>query len=250
MNKMTEPILEIKNICRSFSENIALKNVSFSVFSGEFVVVCGRNGSGKSVLMHLIAQLDEPTSGQIIIPKSGVGLVFQDANAQILGETPMEDVAFGLKNQKFPKNEITKRAEETLKAVGLFERRFAPARQMSGGEKRRLAVAGILAMNREVFIFDEPFANLDFPGVQNVCEILKKLKEQKKTIIILTHELEKILALADRFIILEKGEIQFNGKPEDGLKLDLEKFGIRNPLVQYKSADDLFWGKMQNGQIL
>lgn len=239
---MTEPILQIKNVSRKFSNVVALKGISLEVFRGEFIVVCGRNGSGKSVLISLIAQLDEPTCGQISVPKSGVGLVFQDADAQILGETPVEDVSFGLKNQKIQKKEIKKKVEETLKSVGLYERRFAPARQMSGGEKRRLAVAGILAMNREIFIFDEPFANLDFPGVQSVCEILKKLKAAQKTIIVLTHELEKILGLADRFVILDKGEIKFSGTPEEGLKLDLNKFGIKNPLERPNSISELFWG--------
>lgn len=239
---MAEPVLKIKNVSRKFSNVLALKNVSLQVSSGEFIVICGRNGSGKSVLMSLIARLDEPTDGEISVPESGVGLVFQNADSQILGETPAEDVSFGLKNQKLPKKEIESRVEETLKATGLYEKRFAPARQMSGGEKRRLAVAGILAMNREIFIFDEPFANLDFPGVQSVCEILKKLKSEKKTVIVLTHELEKILGLADRFIILDKGEIKFSGTPEEGLKLDLNNFGIKNPLTQPKSVSELFWG--------
>lgn len=239
---MAEPVLKIKNVSRKFSNVLALKNVSLQVSSGEFIVICGRNGSGKSVLMSLIARLDEPTDGEISVPESGVGLVFQNADSQILGETPAEDVSFGLKNQKLPKKEIESRVEETLKATGLYEKRFAPARQMSGGEKRRLAVAGILAMNREIFIFDEPFANLDFPGVQSVCEILKKLKSEKKTVIVLTHELEKILGLADRFIILDKGEIKFSGTPEEGLKLDLNSFGIKNPLARPKSVSELFWG--------
>lgn len=239
---MAEPVLKIKNVSRKFSNVLALKNVSLQVSAGEFIVICGRNGSGKSVLMSLIARLDEPTDGEISVPESGVGLVFQNADSQILGETPAEDVSFGLKNQKLPKKEIESRVEETLKATGLYEKRFAPARQMSGGEKRRLAVAGILAMNREIFIFDEPFANLDFPGVQSVCEILKKLKSEKKTVIVLTHELEKILGLADRFIILDKGEIKFSGTPEEGLKLDLNSFGIKNPLSRTKSVSELFWG--------
>lgn len=239
---MAEPVLKIKNVSRKFSNVLALKNVSLQVSSGEFIVICGRNGSGKSVLMSLIARLDEPTDGEISVPESGVGLVFQNADSQILGETPAEDVSFGLKNQKLPKKEIESRVEETLKATGLYEKRFAPARQMSGGEKRRLAVAGILAMNREIFIFDEPFANLDFPGVQSVCEILKKLKSEKKTVIVLTHELEKILGLADRFIILDKGEIKFSGTPEEGLKLDLNSFGIKNPLTRPKAVSELFWG--------
>lgn len=239
---MAEPVLNIKNVSRKFSNVLALKNISLQVSSGEFIVICGRNGSGKSVLMSLIARLDEPTDGEISVPESGVGLVFQNADSQILGETPAEDVSFGLKNQKLPKKEIESRVEETLKATGLYEKRFAPARQMSGGEKRRLAVAGILAMNREIFIFDEPFANLDFPGVQSVCEILKKLKSEKKTVIVLTHELEKILGLADRFIILDKGEIKFSGTPEEGLKLDLNSFGIKNPLTRPKAVSELFWG--------
>lgn len=242
---MAEPVLKIKNVSRKFSNVLALKNVSLQVSSGEFIVICGRNGSGKSVLMSLIARLDEPTDGEISVPESGVGLVFQNADSQILGETPAEDVSFGLKNQKLPKKEIESRVEETLKATGLYEKRFAPARQMSGGEKRRLAVAGILAMNREIFIFDEPFANLDFPGVQSVCEILKKLKSEKKTVIVLTHELEKILGLADRFIILDKGEIKFSGTPEEGLKLDLNSFGIKNPLTRPKSVSELFWGNLR-----
>lgn len=239
---MTEPILSIKNVSRKFSNIFALKNVSLEVFPEEFVVICGRNGSGKSVLMSLIAKLDEPTAGEIFAPDSGVGLVFQDADAQILGETPLEDVCFGLKNQKLSKAEIQKKADGTLKSVGLYEKRFLGARQMSGGEKRRLAVAGILAMNREFFIFDEPFANLDFPGVQSVCEILKKLKSEKKTVIVLTHELEKILGLADRFVILDKGEIKFSGTPEEGLQLELGQFGIKNPLFHPKSVSELFWG--------
>ena len=173
--------------------------------------------------------------------RNSVGLVFQDADAQILGETPEEDVAFGLKNNNVNLTVLRNKTEQTLKECGLYEKRCFPARQMSGGEKRRLAVAGILAMERNI-IFDEPFANLDYPGILQVSSILKNLKQQGKTVIVLTHELEKILGLADRFIILDKSCIQDDGTPRDGLTLDLEEFGIRNPLAAYKSAEDLFWG--------
>jgi biotin transport system ATP-binding protein len=237
---MNHIVLEVQNINRTFANGtIALQDVSFSVKKGEFLVIGGKNGSGKSVLMSLIAGLDKQTSGTIKCDE--VGLVFQDANSQILGETPLEDVLFGLRNLQLKKQERLQKAEETLKQCGLFEKRDFQARVLSGGEKRRLAVAGILALNRDFIIFDEPFANLDLIGIKQVCAILKQLKEQNKTIIVLTHDLEKILGLADSFIILDSGKIKFNGTPEDGLKLNLEEFGIKNPLTSYNSVKDLFW---------
>jgi biotin transport system ATP-binding protein len=237
---MNHIVLEVQNINRTFANGtIALQDVSFSVKKGEFLVIGGKNGSGKSVLMSLIAGLDKQTSGTIKCDE--VGLVFQDANSQILGETPLEDVLFGLRNLQLKKQERLQKAEETLKQCGLFEKRDFQARVLSGGEKRRLAVAGILALNRDFIIFDEPFANLDLIGIKQVCAILKQLKEQNKTIIVLTHDLEKILGLADSFIILDSGKIKFNGTPEDGLKLNLEEYGIKNPLTSYNSVKDLFW---------
>ena len=237
---MNHIVLEVQNINRTFANGtIALQDVSFSVKKGEFLVIGGKNGSGKSVLMSLIAGLDKQTSGTIKCVE--VGLVFQDANSQILGETPLEDVLFGLRNLKLKKQERLQKAEETLKQCGLFEKRDFQARVLSGGEKRRLAVAGILALDRDFIIFDEPFANLDLIGIKQVCAILKQLKEQNKTIIVLTHDLEKILGLADSFIILDSGKIKFNGTPEDGLKLNLEEYGIKNPLTSYNSVKDLFW---------
>lgn len=237
---MNHIVLEVQNINRTFAnETIALQDVSFSVNKGEFLVIGGKNGSGKSVLMSLIAGLDKQTSGTIKCDE--VGLVFQDANSQILGETPLEDVLFGLRNLQLKKQERLQKAEETLKQCGLFEKRDFQARVLSGGEKRRLAVAGILALDRDFIIFDEPFANLDLIGIKQVCAILKQLKEQNKTIIVLTHDLEKILGLADSFIILDSGKIKFNGTPEEGLKLNLEEYGIKNPLTSYNSVKDLFW---------
>ena len=237
---MNHIVLEVQNINRTFANGtIALQDVSFSVKKGEFLVIGGKNGSGKSVLMSLIAGLDKQTSGTIKCDE--VGLVFQDANSQILGETPLEDVLFGLRNLQLKKQERLQKAEETLKQCGLFEKRDFQARVLSGGEKRRLAVAGILALNRDFIIFDEPFANLDLIGIKQVCAILKQLKEQNKTIIVLTHDLEKILGLADSFIILDSGKIKFNGTPEDGLILNLEEYGIKNPLTSYNSVKDLFW---------
>ena len=234
--------LEVRGVNRTFSDGtVALKDVSFSIHKGEFTVIAGSNGSGKSVLMSLIASLDEPTEGIITLHDCQAGLVFQDADSQILGETPEEDIAFGAKNCGLSKQQVAERVEFTLEKTGLAHKRDAYARLLSGGEKRRLAVAGILAMNRSLIIFDEPFANLDWPGVKQVCAIMRQLKEEGKTVLVLTHELEKVLALADRFLVLDKGHLVFDGTPEAGLAADLESWGIRNPMTSYKSIKEMIW---------
>lgn len=238
---MTANAVTIENVSRVFPNGTrALFDINLSITKGEFAVVGGRNGSGKSVLMSLIARLDEPSSGTIIAPPAG--LVFQNADAQILGETPEEDILFGLRTLPIPKSEIKRRLEQTLSACALQKKRDFQARLLSGGEKRRLAVAGILAMERDLIIFDEPFSNLDYPGVQQVCAILKELKDSGKTVILLTHELEKILALADSLTILDGGEVKFSGTVQAALALNLEQWGIRNPLQNYDCIEKLFWG--------
>lgn len=235
-------ILDVCSITKTFGNTIALRNVSFSANKGEFIVIGGANGSGKSVLMSIIAGLEKSDSGSIIKDKSTrVGLIFQDADAQILGETPEEDIAFGLRNTSLSKDEIKALTASLLKKFKLEHKASSPARLLSGGEKRRLSVAGITALECSIFIFDEPFANLDWDGIRQVCTLLKELKEEGRTIIVLTHELEKILALADRFMILNKGELVFDGPPQEGLNLGTEKWGIRNPLVSYTSVKDMLW---------
>ncbi len=236
-------ILKVKNVSKVFSDgNKALDDVSFEISEGDFTVIAGSNGSGKTVLMTLIAKLDEPTDGNIQLEDGfDAGLVFQDADSQILGMTPWEDVFFGAKHSGLKKEDARRVTEEALRETGLLEKKDLNARTLSGGEKRRLAVAGVLALGRKLIIFDEPFANLDWPGVKQVLAIMQKLKAEKKTVIVLTHEIEKVLALSNRFIILDKGKIQFDGNAEDGLKLPLDEYGIKNPLNSYQSLKDLLW---------
>ena len=238
---MNEAVVEIDNVSKVFDGKIhALNNINLKINRNDFLVIAGSNGSGKSVLMTLIAGLDNPSKGKI--STSGkVGLVFQDADSQILGETPLDDVLFGIKNCGVPKKDQVSLAENVLERVGLLHKKNDSAAALSGGEKRRLAVAGILAMNRDIILFDEPFANLDWPGVKSVCSILSDLKSRGVTVVVLTHETEKILGLANRFVILDKGEIRFDGTVGEGLSLDLEKWSIRNPMVEYKKIGDLLW---------
>lgn len=223
----------------------ALDCVSTTIKNG-CTVIGGANGSGKSVLMSIIARLCSATSGKVeVLDENGisssVGLVFQDADTQILGETPLEDVMFGVKNLKLPRPQMLSIAEKALSDVGLLEKKNSPARFLSGGEKRRLSVAGILALNRNVIIFDEPYANLDFTGVKQVNSLIKKLLLSDKTIIILTHELEKCLAFAEKLVVLYKGKIVFDGAPEKALEENLESWAIKNPLSSTKSVKELLW---------
>ncbi len=226
----------------------ALDDVSLEVFEGECLVVGGENGSGKSVLMQIIAGLmeaDKSTETVVSIRPSDcsttVGLVFQEAETQILGETPAEDIAFGPKNLGWKKAEVQAAVQEALEKTGLTDKADFPARFLSGGEKRRLAVACMLAMNLPVIILDEPYANLDFGGVKQVNKLIRQLKAEGKTVIILTHEIEKCLGLSDRMIVLFRGKKVFDGTPEDGIKQNLEDWNIRNPLVTYKNVMDLVW---------
>lgn len=245
-------IITLNNIKKTFeTENgafAAIKGVSAEFEEGSVTIIGGANGSGKSVLMSIIAGLDEPTEGSVEIHGikanergNAVGLVFQEADTQILGETALEDVAFGPENLGLSKQEVAQRAKNALEQTGLFHRAEFPARFLSGGQKRRLAVAGILAMEKQIIIFDEPYANLDYTGVKQVNALIMALMRKRKTIIILTHELEKCLSLSEHFIVLFEGEKVFDGKSKDALNENLEAWGIRNPLKQSASFEDLLW---------
>ncbi len=236
--------LSVKNICKGFNtlngRREVLKNVSFELEEGTFTVIGGENGSGKSLLMSIIAGLENADSGTIE-SFGRAGLVFQEAETQILGETPEEDIAFGPKNLGWSRERVKAAVADALEKTGLTAKKDFSARFLSGGEKRRLAVACMLAMDLPLIILDEPYANLDFGGVRQVNALLRDLKTQKKTIILLTHEIEKCLALADRFIVLFRGEKVFDGAPEEIVETDVEQWNIRNPFNSYKSVADLIW---------
>jgi len=243
-----QELLKLIDIAKQFAGTPVLNGISFSVYDGDCIVISGQNGSGKTVLMTLLAGLEEPSSGSIIRTRKEdgrhirIGLVFQEADAQILGDTVEEDVLFGVRNSRLPKSAVEYRLKTVLKHIGLYEKRNSPARTLSGGEKRRLAVAGILMMEADIIIFDEPFANLDFAGVVQVTAMVEQLRQNGRTVIILTHELEKILALANRLLILYRGKLVYDAEPEQALRDDmLAQYGIRNPLRSYRNCADLVW---------
>jgi len=263
---MDTPLFSINNICKIFpgasggEPFTALHDISLDIFAGQCLIIAGSNGSGKTLLMRIIAGLLEPSSGDVLFRgqslysgrrgrqretekalRGELGLVFQDADAQIVGETVSEDAAFGPENLGFSTAEANTRADKALAAMGLAEKRDNSPRRLSGGEKRRLAVAGVLAMGCGTIIMDEPFANLDWPGVVQTLKLIRDLKHDGKTLIILTHELEKVLALADRLVILHQGVIRHDGNPAVVLNELDPCWGVRDPRRNYAAVKDCSW---------
>jgi biotin transport system ATP-binding protein len=240
---------------------IALNGIDLDIVEGQCLLIAGSNGSGKTLLMRIIAGLMEPSGGDVLfrgrslygaekrgerreterLLRKELGLVFQDADTQIVGETIAEDVAFGPENLGLSAADVSACADKALAAMGLSEKRDNSPRRLSGGEKRRLVIAGVLAMGCNTIIFDEPFANLDWPGVVQTLSIIRDLKNSGRTVIILTHELEKVLALADRLAILHRGVICNDGLPAEVLDNLDPAWGVRDPRRNYAAVEDCSW---------
>lgn len=237
---MPETIINVRNISHTFFDGYkALKNISLSIKKGEFIILAGRNGSGKSTLLKHLNGLLLPDTGSVsvnglevsknLVPaRKSVGMVFQDADTQIIGDTVFDETAFGLENLKFKRMEIDEKVGEILKYMKLWHLRDKSPSLLSGGEKRKLAIAGVLVMSPEVILFDEPFSNLDFSGSKQLLSILKTLKRSGRTIMIATHDVETIIFEATRVIIMDNAEIKADGPPEDMVSL-LEKYDVREP---------------------
>ena len=191
-------------------------------------------------MMSIISGLEKADKGSYTT-SGRVGLVFQEAETQILGETPREDIAFGPKNIGLKKSEVALAVKLALNETGLTEKADFIARFLSGGEKRRLAVACMIAMQNPIIVLDEPYANLDYQGVKQVNSLIQNLKESGRTVVILSHEIEKCLALADQFIVLYQGQKVYDGEPEKAFDFNVEEWNIRNPFVSYKSVKDMVW---------
>ncbi|RPJ16683.1 MAG: ABC transporter ATP-binding protein [Desulfobacteraceae bacterium] len=245
-------IIEITKLSHMFSNGtLALDNIDFKAKRGEFIVIAGCNGSGKTTLLRHLNGLLFPTGGNVIVDgvnvsedpvraRRIVGMVFQDSDTQIIGETVREDVAFGPENLALYREEIEQRVDEALRVTGLTCLADARPHMLSGGEKRRLAIAGVLAMKPEILAFDEPFSNLDYPGTLQVLKQIIGLHKMGRTIIITTHDLEKVIAHADRLIIMKSGRIAKEGSPERILP-DTEMFGIKEPCFSRMGLGMISW---------
>ena len=222
-------IIEIENLKFRYSkEDRAVNGVSFSIEKNEFVCVLGHNGSGKSTLAKLMVGLLKPQEGTIKINNTllteesvddlrhHIGIVFQNPDNQFVGVTVKDDIAFGLENRNIESSVMKEKILEYSKKVSMDNFLEHNPEQLSGGEKQRVAIAGVLAINPEIIIFDEATAMLDPKGVREIIDIINTIKKDK-TIISITHNLNEA-KYADRVIVMNKGKIVLNDTPEEVFK--------------------------------
>lgn len=269
--------IEIKNLSYSYLKKTprrvdALKDISLTINSGEITAIVGQTGSGKSTLVQCLNGLITFDEGSIKVDdfvltnkkrknkhihelRKHLGLVFQFPEYQLFEESVLKDVAFGPRNYGVNTELANENAKRALSLVGLDESYYERSPfELSGGEKRRVAIAGILAIDPEILVLDEPSAGLDPDGLNIMVKLIKDLNAVGKTIIIVTHDMNLVSSLADRVVVLEHGEIGFDGTPYDlfsnntfGLELPqlynfvnlLNSKGYNIPLEKIHSIDEL-----------
>lgn len=247
-------ILDKVNYC--YSEGTAyqiqaLKDINLEILDGQFIGIIGHTGSGKSTLTQLLNGLLKATSGNIYVDgkdiydedynmrdlRNKVGLVFQYPDHQLFETTNFEDVCFGPKNQGLDRKEIELRAFEALRNVGFPEELYyQPPFDLSGGQKRRVAIAGVLAMKPDVLILDEPTAGLDPAGRDEILGLVARMhKELGITIILVSHSMEDVAKYVDRLIVMNQGEVMYDGAPKEVFPhyRELEAVGLAAPQVTY-----------------
>ena len=231
-----KPILEVRNLDYIYSagtpfEHKALDNVSFALEPGEFVGIIGHTGSGKSTLMQQMNGLLKPTSGQVLLDgvdiwsdkkltrqaRFRVGLVFQYPEYQLFEETVYRDIAFGPKNMGLEEKEVDRRVREAAGFVGLTEAQLEVSPfDLSGGQKRRVAIAGVIAMEPEVLILDEPTAGLDPVGRSEILGNIEAYRQAKNaTIMMVSHSMEDVARLTDRLLVMNGSRLAMDGKPSE-----------------------------------
>ena len=241
-------MLEVKDIKYSYnSEYQALKGVSLKVERGEMIALLGKNGAGKSTLFLHLNGIYQPDEGKVFIDgeelkydkksllkfRQKVGIVFQNPDDQIFAPTVEEDVAFGPLNLGLSMEEVQDRVEEALARVGMSGHEKKAPHHLSGGQKKRVAIAGILAMKPEVMVLDEPTAGLDPQGVVDLSRLLRELNDEGITILISTHEVDLVPNYADRVFVLVDGNLIADGTPKEIFSQPeiLEKANLKVPIV-------------------
>ena len=232
-------MIETRDLVHRYGDEAALDGVSTRIDDGEFVVLAGPNGSGKTTLVRHFNGLLEPDSGTVevdetdvfadlVAARTEVGMVFQTPRDCFVAATVAADVAFGPENLGLPRADIDRRVEAALAAVeldGYGERRID---RLSGGERARVAIAGALAMEPSHLVLDEPFTGLDRPARESVLDRLEALHDAGTSVVVVTHDLRDVVALADRIAVMSAGRVVRTGAP-DAVLPDLDDRGVRRP---------------------
>jgi energy-coupling factor transport system ATP-binding protein len=226
--------IQVKNLFYTYlpktpNAHVALNGVSLEIPTGSFTAFIGRTGSGKSTLVQNLNALLIPSEGEVIVDEFHIGnkkrknknikqlrkhlsLVFQFPEYQLFEETVEKDVAFGLKNFGVKEAEAIEKAHQALLSVGLNEKYFTKSPfELSGGEKRRVAIAGILAIDPDILVLDEPTAGLDVKGSKDILSLIQKMHENGKTIIVVTHDMELVMKYCELVFVLKDGQIAYQG---------------------------------------
>ena len=254
MEQQEKPILDVRSLSHVYSkgtpfEQKALDHVSLQVMQGEFIAIIGHTGSGKSTLIQHLNGLLKPTGGQVffhgqdMFAKSAnlrnirfqIGLVFQYPEYQLFEETVEQDIAYGPMNMGLEHDEITRRVQDALEAVGLPQDISDKSPfELSGGQKRRVALAGVIAMQPEILILDEPTAGLDPAGREEMFDLIRDLHEKRgTTVILVTHSMEDAARVASRLVVMKHGKIFMTGTPAEVFSRaeELEQSGLTVPQV-------------------
>jgi biotin transport system ATP-binding protein len=230
-------MITVQDLTFRYGETTVLDELSLSIADGEFVVLAGPNGAGKSTLVRQFNGLLEPDSGTIhvngqpvgedlVAARTAVGMVFQDPRDQFVAATVRADVAFGPENLGLPHDLIDARVDDALAAVDMHDQQAARIDELSGGEQARVAIAGALAMDPDHLVLDEPLGSLDAPSRDAVVSHLADLNEVDTSVVVVTHDLRDVAALADRLVVLADGAVAREGAPSE-LREDLPELDVR-----------------------
>jgi biotin transport system ATP-binding protein len=222
-------MIETRNLTHRYRKVTALDSVSLTIPNNQFILIVGPNGSGKTTLVRHFNGLLDPDSGDVLVDgqpvqddlvaaRTAVGMVFQDPRDQLVAATVGADVMFGPENLGLSREEIDRRVEDALEAVGMTGRGDEPISELSGGERERVAIAGTLAMEPAHLVLDEPFTGLDLPARQSVMNHLEMLSTKGTGIVMVTHNPRRVLDLADRVVAIADGEVALDASPVEARK--------------------------------
>lgn len=242
--------IQVKNLLYSYTKGVnALDNVTISFEEGSFTALIGETGSGKSTLVQNLNALLIPTSGEIHVDefvvtskkrknkkihqlRKKVAIVFQFPEYQLFEETVLKDVAFGARNFGLNQKDANERAKQALTSVGIDESYYQKSPfELSGGERRRVAIAGILAIDPEILVLDEPTAGLDAKGTEDIMSLVQEMHKNGKTIILVTHDMNIVMKYCQKAVVLHNGQVLYDGEPNHLFENYTEEMAIEVPAL-------------------